>query len=87
MKATEKGCALSYPTNINSNKAPNDESADTPPEPIRVFEIDLNDSKFKESVGPLVTECTCYTCSNYSSAYVHHLLDAKEILANILLMV
>lgn len=90
LTATEKGCALSYPITISSNKPPTDEptgSADSPPDTIRVFEIDLNDSKFKESMEPLVSGCTCYTCANYSSAYVHHLLDAKEMLANILLMV
>ena len=31
--------------------------------------------------GPLDPECTCYTCSNYSRAYLRHLFMAKELLA------
>lgn len=30
--------------------------------------------------GPLLHDCTCYTCQHYSRAYLHHLLKAKEIL-------
>ncbi|NLT28649.1 MAG: tRNA-guanine transglycosylase, partial [Dehalococcoidales bacterium] len=25
--------------------------------------------------------CDCYACKNHSAAYVHHLFDAKELLA------
>lgn len=94
MKATEKGCALSYPVKLqesNTNKFPDKaEPCAAEPcatEPVRIFEIDLKDPKYKMSMEPLVSDCTCYTCTNYSCAYVHHLLDTKELLANILLMV
>lgn len=30
---------------------------------------------------PLETGCDCYTCTNYTRAYLHHLFKAKEILA------
>ena len=89
MKATEKGCALSYPIKLqesNTNKFP-DKAEPCAAEPVRIFEIDLKDPKYKMSMEPLVLDCTCYTCTNYSCAYVHHLLDTKELLANILLMV
>jgi queuine tRNA-ribosyltransferase len=35
--------------------------------------------------GPLDPNCHCYTCSNYSRAYLHHLFDAQEMLGPTLL--
>ena len=35
---------------------------------------------YKEDFSPLDPECDCYTCSNYSRAYLRHLVNAKEIL-------
>ena len=34
----------------------------------------------KEIGGPLDPECNCYTCRNYSRAYIRHLVKANEIL-------
>ncbi len=31
---------------------------------------------------PLMEGCNCYTCANYTKAYVHHLFKAKEILGH-----
>ena len=47
--------------------------------------IDLNDSSFCEDILPLTPGCGCHCCSNHSRAYVHHLLKAKEMLAESLL--
>ncbi|MDA3148073.1 tRNA guanosine(34) transglycosylase Tgt [Leucobacter sp. UCMA 4100] len=33
---------------------------------------------------PLDAECDCYTCENYTAAYVHHLFKSKEMLASTL---
>lgn len=33
---------------------------------------------------PLDPECDCYTCQNYTAAYLHHLFKAKEMLASTL---
>src|SRR5690606_8337 len=33
---------------------------------------------------PLDAECDCYTCTNYTAAYLHHLFKAKEMLASTL---
>lgn len=33
---------------------------------------------------PLDPECDCYTCENYTAAYLHHLFKAKEMLASTL---
>jgi len=31
---------------------------------------------------PIDPQCTCYTCTHYSRAYLHHLFSAKEILSS-----
>src|SRR5690606_22283851 len=33
---------------------------------------------------PLDAECSCYTCTHYSAAYLHHLYKAKEMVASTL---
>jgi queuine tRNA-ribosyltransferase len=35
----------------------------------------------REREAPLDPECDCYTCTNFSAAYVHHLFKAEELLA------
>ncbi|OZG69666.1 tRNA guanosine(34) transglycosylase Tgt [Bifidobacterium eulemuris] len=35
-------------------------------------------AEFKTDFGPLEDGCECYTCRNYSKAYVDHLLRARE---------
>lgn len=41
----------------------------------------ITNARFARDFTPLVPGCECYTCSNYSKAYVRHLFKAKEILA------
>ncbi len=36
----------------------------------------------KTDTGPLDSTCDCYTCKNYSRAYLHHLDKCKEILGS-----
>lgn len=40
----------------------------------------IRNSNFKEDFTPLDPGCNCYTCKNYSRAYIRHLLNAEEIL-------
>lgn len=48
--------------------------------------IDMNDSKFSRDPVPLIPGCGCLACCNsHSRAYIHHLVQAKELLAEILL--
>ena len=35
---------------------------------------------YSEDFTPLDDECDCYTCKNYTKAYIRHLLNCKEIL-------
>lgn len=41
----------------------------------------------KEISGPLDPECDCYTCRNYTRAYIRHLVKTKEILGDRLLSI
>ena len=42
--------------------------------------IVVRNASYKEDFGKLDPECDCYTCSNYSRAYIRHLMNTGEIL-------
>ncbi|AAC07288.1 tRNA guanosine(34) transglycosylase Tgt [Aquifex aeolicus] len=46
--------------------------------------VDIRHSKWKEDFSPLDPECDCYTCRNFSKAYLRHLFVAEEISAYVL---
>ena len=46
--------------------------------------IYIKQAQFAEDPNPIDESCTCYTCRNYSRAYLRHLHMAKEILSSIL---
>lgn len=46
--------------------------------------ITLTNARFKTDFGPIDPEVESYTTLNYSRAYIHHLLKAKEFLAGTL---
>lgn len=46
--------------------------------------ININNAKFKNDFSPIDKNCQCYTCQNYSRAYLSHLFRAKEMLAGTL---
>ena len=41
--------------------------------------INIRGAKFKDDKKPIDDECRCYTCQNYSKAYINHLYRAGEI--------
>ncbi|HEV2122710.1 MAG TPA: tRNA guanosine(34) transglycosylase Tgt [Chloroflexota bacterium] len=43
--------------------------------------ITVTRGALREQSAPLDPTCDCYTCRNYSAAYVHHLFKAEELLA------
>lgn len=47
--------------------------------------INLKAAKYREDFSPLDSECGCYTCQNYTRAYIQHLFRAKEINAAMLM--
>ncbi|MGO9095693.1 MAG: tRNA guanosine(34) transglycosylase Tgt [Bryobacteraceae bacterium] len=40
----------------------------------------IKHARYKEDPGPLDADCPCYTCRNFSRAYLRHLFQAGEIL-------
>jgi queuine tRNA-ribosyltransferase len=44
--------------------------------------VKIRNATNKTDTGPLDTTCDCYTCKNYSRAYLHHLDKCKEILGS-----
>jgi queuine tRNA-ribosyltransferase len=44
-------------------------------------DIRIRNARFKNDESPLDATCTCYTCKNFSRAYLHHLDRSKEMLA------
>lgn len=46
----------------------------------RFGDIKLKNACHKTDTGPLDADCTCYTCRNFSRAYLHHLHRVGEIL-------
>jgi len=43
--------------------------------------LTLTNSQFKDDFEKLDVNCDCYTCKNYSRAYLRHLFNAGELLA------
>ncbi|MBT0666608.1 tRNA guanosine(34) transglycosylase Tgt [Geobacter pelophilus] len=46
--------------------------------------IRLTNKNYRRDFYPIDTNCTCYTCRNFTRAYLHHLYNANEILSAIL---
>ena len=47
----------------------------------------VRNAKYKNDFSPLDSECDCYTCRNYSRAYIRHLISVNEILGARLLTI
>ena len=47
--------------------------------------LNIRNAKFAEDLAPLDENCACSVCENYSRAYLHHLIRAKEILGAMLM--
>ncbi len=43
--------------------------------------INIRNSRFKQDTKEIDPGCTCYTCQNFSRAYLRHLFMSKELLA------
>ncbi|MEJ5350299.1 MAG: tRNA guanosine(34) transglycosylase Tgt [Melioribacteraceae bacterium] len=43
--------------------------------------VTIRNAAYKDDFSPLDDECNCYTCKNFTKAYLRHLFNAKEILA------
>ncbi len=47
--------------------------------------IVVRNGKYKEDFSPLDPECDCYTCRNYTKAYLRHVLNVGEMMGGMLL--
>lgn len=43
--------------------------------------LTIKNAQYSRDFGKLDPECDCYTCTNYSRAYIRHLFNVNEILA------
>ena len=44
----------------------------------------ITNAKYREDFTPFDADCDCYTCQNFTSAYLHHLFKGDELLSNTL---
>ena len=49
--------------------------------------INIKNAEYEHDFGPLDPECDCYTCRNFSRAYLRHLFKAQEMLSSTLLSI
>ena len=53
----------------------------------RCGKINLKNLKYKEDFTPIESDCDCYTCKNYTKAYIRHLITCDETLGGRLLSI
>ncbi|KAJ8667293.1 hypothetical protein QAD02_008955 [Eretmocerus hayati] len=49
--------------------------------------IDFKEKRYIDDFEPICKSCTCLTCKNHTRAYIYHLIQTKELLAQVLLMI
>ena len=49
--------------------------------------INIRNVKFKEDFNPIESDCDCYTCKNYTKAYIRHLIVSNETFGGRLLSI
>lgn len=68
--------SISYDNNVNPTDCPGGNT-----------KISMRDKRFETDVKPLLPGCQCFACKSYTRAYVNHLLNAHEMLAETLLYI
>ena len=76
---SDSGIALSFEF-ASSSPSPS-------PSPLLSMGIDMWSPIHKTSLEPLVPGCSCYACTRHHCAFLHHLLQAKEMLGWTLLQI
>ncbi|XVF63374.1 hypothetical protein PTKIN_Ptkin09bG0082700 [Pterospermum kingtungense] len=79
---TVGGFALTFPLDRIEINASNLPSSDVGSDPRK---INLRATMYRKDTTSIVEGCTCYTCQNHTRAYINHLLNVHEMLAQILL--
>jgi queuine tRNA-ribosyltransferase len=47
-------------------------------------QVNITNAKFNRAFNPIEADCDCYTCKNYTAAYLNHLFRSKEMIASTL---
>ena len=85
---TEKGHALvadySLPPKSSSARLETEGHLNTE---VKGLHVSMYSKRFFEQFTPILPDCECYTCQNFTCAYIHHLLNTKELLAYVLLTI
>ncbi|TVU31342.1 hypothetical protein EJB05_23024 [Eragrostis curvula] len=79
---TMGGFALVFPIDTTEREMQNGVFKDSSGDSTK---INLRATKYREDTSPLVDSCSCFTCQNHTRAYLNHLLNVHEMLAQILL--
>ncbi|MFS7910510.1 putative tRNA-guanine(34) transglycosylase [Helianthus anomalus] len=77
---TLEGFALIFPLNDKCTQDPQ-----LCPMASDYTKINLKATVYRKDTSRIVEGCTCYTCQNHTKAYINHLLNVHEMLAQILL--
>jgi queuine tRNA-ribosyltransferase len=59
---------------------PSSGQAGSKPAQPRRWKLNVLNAALREDPGPLDANCGCYTCANFSRAYIHHLFRSRELL-------
>ena len=51
------------------------------------FRMDITKARYANDVNPLEKDCGCFTCQNFSRAYLNHLFRVRELLGYRLLTI
>lgn len=81
--AAENGQALVFPVTLDGG-SPGNVSLKGHLETSSV--LNLNDKMYVDDFSTVITKCACYTCKNFTRAYIHHLFVTSELLGKVLLM-
>ncbi|KAJ7530758.1 hypothetical protein O6H91_14G017700 [Diphasiastrum complanatum] len=83
---TTGGYAMTFPLSIqdehDSEKLSIEECATLGSDSSK---INLRSMSYRSDTSPLLKSCECHACCKYSRAYIHHLLNTHEMLAQTLL--
>jgi len=73
---TTMSIAFTWENNVFTNPM-------TPNSPLLFLHLQTHEL----DVSPILLNCTCFTCKNHTRAYLHHLLNTHEMLADVLLSI
>ncbi|KAL0392401.1 UNVERIFIED_CONTAM: Queuine tRNA-ribosyltransferase accessory subunit [Sesamum radiatum] len=79
---TPRGFALTFPSDGIVKCCSGDELCDDVTDGTK---INLKATIYRKDTSPILEGCKCYTCQNHTKAYINHLFNVHEMLAQILL--